>query len=244
MAQNIYDHPEFFEEFMHLPSQTKGLNGAPEWPSFRSLLPSCLENAMILDLGCGAGWTCRWAASQGAAKILGIDISYKMLKRARDFPQDTRITYQQADLEVVELARDTFDIALSSLALHYVKDLPRIMQQVFASLVEGGTFVFSIEHPIYTAPSNPDWNKKEDAQPLDDYLHDGARTTNWLHDGVIKYHHTFATLINLLHATGFVLEQVAEWGPSAEEVYTSKELANRRNRPRFLLMKAVKPQIM
>ena len=36
----------------------------------------------VLDLGCGMGWFCRWAAENGAASVLGIDLSSNMLDRA------------------------------------------------------------------------------------------------------------------------------------------------------------------
>lgn len=39
MAQNIYDNPEFFAGYSQLPRQIHGLDGAPEWPAIRAMLP-------------------------------------------------------------------------------------------------------------------------------------------------------------------------------------------------------------
>ena len=39
MTQNIYDDPAFFARYGRLPRSVKGLEGAPEWPSLRALLP-------------------------------------------------------------------------------------------------------------------------------------------------------------------------------------------------------------
>ena len=77
MAQNIYDTPEFFEGYSQLPRSARGLEGAPEWPAIRALLPE-LRGKRIVDLGCGFGWFARWAMTQGAAGVLGVDLSENM----------------------------------------------------------------------------------------------------------------------------------------------------------------------
>ena len=94
MAQNIYDNDEFFAGYARLPRSVKGLEGAPEWPALRALLPD-LHGRKVLDLGCGYGWFCRWARKAGAAGVLGIDVSEKMLARARADSSDPAITYQR-----------------------------------------------------------------------------------------------------------------------------------------------------
>ena len=89
MAQNIYDQSDFFAGYSRLPRQVEGLDGAPEWPAIRALMPP-MQGKRVLDLGCGFGWFCRWARGEGAASALGIDLSERMLERARhrgDFRQ-------------------------------------------------------------------------------------------------------------------------------------------------------------
>jgi SAM-dependent methyltransferase len=82
MTQNIYDDPLFFATYSRLGRSVDGLAGAPEWPSMRSLLPD-MHGSRSLDLGCGFGWFCRWAREHGAAQVLGLDVSERMLARAR-----------------------------------------------------------------------------------------------------------------------------------------------------------------
>jgi 2-polyprenyl-3-methyl-5-hydroxy-6-metoxy-1,4-benzoquinol methylase len=96
MTQNIYDDPEFFAGYRRLPRSVEGLAGAPEWPSLRSLLPE-LRDRTVLDLGCGFGWFCRWAREAGAQRVLGVDVSEKMLAEARVRTADAAITYRRAD---------------------------------------------------------------------------------------------------------------------------------------------------
>ncbi len=81
MAQNIYDRDDFFTAYSQLPRSVHGLEGAPEWPVVRSLLPD-LTGRDIADLGCGFGWFCRFAREQGAASVTGYDLSQNMLERA------------------------------------------------------------------------------------------------------------------------------------------------------------------
>src|SRR5215469_8585283 len=126
MTQNIYDNEEFFAGYSRLRRSVEGLDGAPEWPALRALLPD-LCGLKVLDLGCGFGWFCRWARQQGAAHVLGIDISEKMLARARAATEDRLIIYVRADMENLALSARSLDLVYSSLALHYVEDLSRLL---------------------------------------------------------------------------------------------------------------------
>src|ERR1700741_1131733 len=142
MTQNIYDNEEFFRDYGRLPRSAEGLDAAPEWPALRALLPD-MRGQRVLDIGCGFGWFCRWARQQGAASVLGLDVSEKMLARARATTTDAAITYLKADIECAELPQAAFDLAYSSLALHYVEDLGGLLAKVHRALTSGGQLVFS-----------------------------------------------------------------------------------------------------
>jgi 2-polyprenyl-3-methyl-5-hydroxy-6-metoxy-1,4-benzoquinol methylase len=113
MSQNIYDDPSFFAGYSQLARSLKGLAGAPEWPSLRALLPD-IQGLRVVDLGCGFGWFCRWARENGAAHVLGLDLSEKMLTLAKAEPPDDAITYQRTDLERLELPEGAFDLTFRS----------------------------------------------------------------------------------------------------------------------------------
>jgi ubiquinone/menaquinone biosynthesis C-methylase UbiE len=240
MTQNIYDDDAFFEGYSRLPRSVEGLDGAPEWPALRAMLPD-LHGRKVLDLGCGFGWFCRWARGQGAAQILGIDVSEKMLARARTATQDSAITYARADMEQLELTPGSFDLVYSSLALHYVEHLDRLMAEVHRSLAPGGSLVISVEHPIFTAPVEPGWSTDPAGHrrwPVDSYLSEGPRSTDWLAKGVIKQHRTLASYLNMLLRRGFTLCHVEEWGPTEEQIAVHPEWADERQRPPFVLIGA------
>jgi SAM-dependent methyltransferase len=236
MAQNIYDQPAFFDAYSQLPRQVDGPDAAPEWPALRALLGD-LNGRRVLDLGCGFGWFCRWARAQGAAAALGIDLSERMLERARATTADAAIEYRRADMDRLDLPAASFDLGYSSLALHYIERLDVLLATLHRALRPGGSLVFSVEHPIYTAPSNPNWTASG-TWPLDHYLEEGPRSTDWLAKGVIKQHRTVASYLNMLIQAGFALKHVEEWGPTEEQIAAHPQWANERQRPPFLLVAA------
>jgi SAM-dependent methyltransferase len=240
MSQNIYDDPGFFAGYSTLDRSVRGLDGAPEWPSLRAMLPP-LAGRRVVDLGCGFGWFCRWAAGQGAAGVLGVDLSERMLERARAGTSDPVVTYERGDLERLDLPAAAFEVAYASLSLHYVGDLDRLLATVHRALVPGGRLVASVEHPLFTAPTRPGWGADGDGRrvwPVDAYLEEGPRTTDWLAPGVVKQHRTFGTWMNRLVAAGFAIARVEDWGPTDAELAARPDLADERRRPTFLLLAA------
>ena len=91
--------------------------------------------------------------------MTGVDISEKMLAVAREKTGSGDARYIRAAMEDVEFPDAAFDVALSSLALHYVADFGRMAEKVHRWLAPGGEFVFSIEHPIFTAYGSQDWHR-------------------------------------------------------------------------------------
>jgi len=240
MTQNIYDDPGFFENYSRLPRSREGLDGAPEWPALQALLPD-LHGRTVLDLGCGFGWFCRWAHQHGAAHVRGLDVSERMLARARAATQDATIVYDRADLEELALPPSAFDLVFSSLTLHYIVNLNRLLAQVHDALRPGRRLVFSVEHPIFTAPAKQGWRTDAEGHktwPIDSYLDEGPRSTDWLAKGVIKQHRTIGTYINTLLRAGFALCHLEEWGPTEQQIASRPPLADERQRPPFLLVAA------
>lgn len=263
-SQNIYDDSTFFIAYSKLPRSQGGLAAAPEWPALQEMISNAavprqtwLRGSRILDLGCGYGWFARWAREQGAAYIRAIDLSDKMIARAREFELEERILspasidFKVGDIQefmtVGDLADHSFDLAYSSLTLHYVEDLPKMYRNIHRSLKKGGTLVFSVEHPIFSAPVSPaaDWKVVQDGEsetsvwPLNSYSEEGWRTSSWLGvEGIRKYHRTVETYVSHLINNGFVLTGLKDWAPSKEDVVRHPEWATERHRPYFLLISA------
>ena len=242
MTQNIYDTAEFFEGYSQMARSVHGLDGAPEWPALQALIPA-LAGSRVVDLGCGFGWFCRWAEAQGAAQVLGLDVSQNMLDRARATTPAGPIAYQRADLENLTLPAAAYDLAYSSLTLHYIERLPELFATIYRALKPGGHFVFSAEHPIYTAPAQPGFVQDATGRrvwPLNQYAVEGPRTTDWLAKGVIKQHRTLGTYLNQLIAAGFTITHVQEWAPTAEQLAAQPALDEERDRPMMVLVAATR----
>lgn len=240
MAQNIYDDPDFFAGYSRLPRQVLGLDGAPEWPVLSGLFPD-LEGKSVADLGCGFGWTARWMREMGAASVLGIDLSEKMISRARAATNDSAIAYEIADLDLIDVAPSTFDLVFSSLAFHYLENWSGFVRKLAAMLKPGGDLLFTIEHPIFMAPAVPRWLFDIEGQrswPVSRYFVEGERRTNWFAEGVVKYHRTIGTTLDGLADAGFKLNRLIEFVPDHQQLVANPALAEELDRPMILIIAA------
>lgn len=91
-----------------------GLKGVGEWHALRALMPA-MEGKRVLDLDCGYGWNCKYAVEQGAASVVGVDLSEKMIQKAREINSDPRIDYRVVALEDFNYTPHSFDLVISSL---------------------------------------------------------------------------------------------------------------------------------
>ena len=241
MKQNKYDNPEFFTKYREMPRSVGGLDNAHEWYAFRALLPD-LRGKRVLDLGCGFGWHCRYARQQHARSVVGIDLSENMLERARSATNDPAIEYRRSAMEDFEPSAGEFDVVISSLALHYVERFDLVCPKIHLCLTAGGVFVFSVEHPVFTATAAQTWCCSPGGErlhwPVDDYQMEGLRRTQWLADNVVKYHRTVATYVNTLIDSGFSIARLLEPAPDPELVAVHPNLKDEGRRPPFLLIAA------
>jgi ubiquinone/menaquinone biosynthesis C-methylase UbiE len=245
MKQNKYDEPEFFAKYSKMPRSISGLEGGHEWHAFRALLPD-LHDKRLLDLGCGFGWHCRYARQQQARSVVGVDLSEKMLVRAKATIDDPGIEYRRSAIEDIDFLANEFDVVISSLALHYVEHFDIVCLKVYRCLAAGGEFVLSVEHPLFTAVAAQQWFCGPEGDrlhwPVDNYQQEGPRHTQWLADYVVKYHRTVATYVNTLINSGFRISKLLEPVPTPEMLIEQPDLIDDRRRPTFLLIAAVKTE--
>ena len=242
--QNIYDNPIFFDGYKKLREKEKNANNIFEKPALFSLLPN-LSGKRVLDLGCGFGEHCMYYIAQGADAVVGIDISEKMLQAAREENNHPNITYINMPMEDISQIDDKFDVAVSSLAFHYVEDFANVVKNIYEKLNDNGVLLFSQENPLCTCHSSGDrWTRDENGEKkylnLADYGVEGERESVWFVDNVKKYHRTFSTIINTLIDTGFVIEKMIEPLPTKEILRNMPEFKDLYHKPDFLLVKVRK----
>lgn len=189
--------------------------------------------------------TQRWtAAGHGAARVLGIDGSERMIAEAERRCASPRIRYQVCSLEDYGYPAEEYDLVVSNLVLHYIRDLDAICRGVCRTLKPGGVFLLNIEHPVFTAGIRQEWVRDEGGAPLhwpvDRYFSPGAREAVFLGETVVKQHHTLTQILMGLRRAGFALDVVEEAVPP-EELRELPAMEGEMRRPMMLLVRAVKP---
>ena len=242
MKENKYDDQHFFQKYSEMSRSQQGLAGAGEWPELQKLLPD-FRGMSVLDLGCGYGWHCKYAADHGAAQVLGTDISHRMLETAMRHNPGPNIEYHLGAMEELRFPNASFDVVLSSLALHYVANFPALVQNISRWLKPEGQFIFSVEHPVFTAYGSQDWYYDDQGNilhfPVDNYYLEGERTATFLGEQVVKYHRTLTTYLETLLRNGFQLQHVVEPQPP-EHMMDLPGMKDELRRPMMLLVSAKK----
>lgn len=242
MKENKYDTERFFQKYSQMTRSQKGLQAAGEWSELQKILPDFCGKR-VLDLGCGYGWHCKYAAEHGAFSVLGTDISKKMLAKAQAINSAPQINYQCIAMEDLSFPERTFDVILSSLAFHYIEDFESLVVNISKWLKQGGTLVFSVEHPVFTSYGTQDWYYDSSGEilhfPVDNYYYEGRREAIFLGEPVIKYHRTLTTYLNTLLQNGFELQHIIEPQPP-EDMLELDGMKDEMRRPMMLLVSALK----
>ena len=138
----IYDDPLFFDNYINLRNKENNYNDLIEQPIVFDLIGD-VRNKSVLDIGCGYGAMTIKIAKSGAEKVIGVDVSEKMIKKANTENSDDKIQYQNISAEQINTIEDKFDIVVSCLAIHYIENFKELFTNI-ASLVKAkGKFIFS-----------------------------------------------------------------------------------------------------
>ncbi len=242
MKENKYDDKIFYEKYSQMNRSKEGLSGAGEWETLKGMLPD-FKGKRMLDLGCGYGWHSIYAMENGASSVVGIDISQNMLKVAKEKTHFSEVEYICGAIEDMDFKEESFDMVLSSLAFHYIKDYKELIEKINKVLKPNGILIFTVEHPVFTAYGTQDWyydNNKEILHfPVDNYYYEGKRIANFLGEDVVKYHRTITTYLNTLLINNFNINQIIEPQPS-EEMLDILGMKDEMRRPMMLIISAIK----
>ena len=104
-----------------------------------------ITGTSILDLACGEGFYTRKFKQKGAAKVVGVDISEKMLELAREEEIQEPLGLEFLQGDVCDLGKiERFDLVVASYLLNHASSkekLQQMCQSIWENLKPGGRFV-------------------------------------------------------------------------------------------------------
>lgn len=211
---DFYDDLKVFEGYQATRRGRADLNGHVEAPAVRGFVGD-VAGLDVLDLGCGDGTYGRELLLNGARSFTGLDGSERMASCARrDLQEFDQATVLHRRLEQWSSDPGQYDLVVSRMTLHYLRDLEHVLTAVHRCLRPGGRLVVSTEHPVVTSHYRDNQQGGvPSAWSVQDYFVDGPRTCAWLGSDVTKYHHTFQEWLGGLRRSGFTLLDLDEGDP-------------------------------
>jgi len=182
-------HGWFYNEFLEMPTTLK--------------LLGVVKNKKILDFGCGTGIYAKLLTSMGA-KVKGFDISKEMLEIAKK--ENPTLDLKEGSGYKIPFD-EKFDIVVSALTVHYLKDWNKMFREVARVLKRGGIFVFSTGNPVHDTREKLEINGKR-MVVFGDYFKE-RRISNIWRDNYGKemqmsfYHKTYETIIKTILNNNF-----------------------------------------
>ncbi|APH05652.1 methyltransferase [Bacillus weihaiensis] len=232
---SVYDHPQFFEDFLNRRNRDNSPNNVIEGPIVHQLIGN-IKDKTILDLGCGDGRFGNELLSRGCTSYRGIDGSENMVRVAKDHVSELGGEIQLASLQTIDLKQRQYDLVVSRLVFHYLQDLKTVFRNVYYSLKDDGKFVFSVQHPLLlSSTKSAEALGKKTAWLVDDYFQSGERIEPWIGKNVVKYHRTIEEYFQLLKQAGFTIHDIREGTPSPDFFEDKQEYERRMRIPLFLL---------
>jgi ArsR family transcriptional regulator len=110
------------------------------WAAWARALGHLLPPLRVADLGCGEGYL-TVEASRWASRVIAVDRSPDVLKRARALASRRRVsnvTWKRGELEKLPVRDGSVDVALLSQALHHAENPGRALDEAVRILAPGG----------------------------------------------------------------------------------------------------------
>lgn len=197
-------------------------------PALLALVPAAGE--LTLDVGCGEGRVARALGKLGH-RVVGVESSAALAQAARE--ADASFEVHVADAVAMPLRENAADLAVASLSLMNMDDMPAVVREISRVLRPGGHLCFSILHPINSWGDAGDVSYFEKVRYMETLRRDGASLT--LHDT----HRPLSSYAEALEAAGFLIERITEPAPGDAYVAIHPEAERWRWRPGFLHARAV-----
>lgn len=229
--KNTYD--QLANDYEHVVDKNNPYNIDYERPAMMKLLPKDMSAMNVLDAGCAAGWYTLQLVNRGG-KVTAIDLSPKMVAATK------RRLGKKADILCLDLAEklpfddESFDLIISSLVLHYIKDWNRTFSEFSRILKPNGNILFSTHHPFMDIKLSQN----------NDYFATELIIDQWKRAGklieVPFYRRPLHVIINET-STFFNIEMIIEPQPTkAFKLKKPEKYKVLMNNPHFLIVKGTK----
>ncbi|CAM3722238.1 class I SAM-dependent methyltransferase [Mesobacillus thioparans] len=232
---SAYEEEEFFKNYMKRRTRPESPNNSIEKPILLELIGN-VNGKKIFDLGCGDAEIGVELLGRDAEAYVGLEGSENMARVGVEHLKGTAGQVLHSTMEEWRPQAEEYDLVISRFALHYLEDLGSVFTKVHDSLMPGGRFVFSVQHPVLTASSkSAEGSGRRTDWVVDDYFNQGERAEPWIGEKVIKYHRTVEGYFKLLLETRFMVEDLREGTPKAENFSTREEYERRMRIPLVLM---------
>lgn len=235
---DFYDQSDVFGWYRAKRDRPQNANNTLEKPVFDDLAGE-LSGLRILDLGCGDGRFGQEALQKSAGAFTGLEASQNMFRAAQSRLAGANVTLIHTTIQDWDFPAQQFDLVASRLVLHYLQELAPTFANVYRSLVPGGRFIFSIEHPVMTCCDRARQpNTLRQDWIVDDYFTTGPRVVSWMGSEVIKHHRTVEDYFQALINAGFGVEALRESRPRRERFADEETYLRRLRIPLMLFFSA------
>ena len=116
-----------------------------------------VSNRSVLDLACGDGFYTRQLKLRGAAKVVGVDVSEKMIELAEKAEEKNPLGIDYIVQDVIGLRLgQTFDLISAAYLLNYAKTFEELIafaKSISRHLKPGGRFITINSNPDFRAPA-------------------------------------------------------------------------------------------
>ena len=124
--------------------------GVPAGSEAQWLVRQVAKSAVVLDVGCGGGWTVRkLAALASEGNVIGLDYSAASVAVSRDTNakeiEAGRVQIERGSVEALPLRDRTFDVVTAVETHYYWPDLPANVREILRVPKPGGTFALIAE---------------------------------------------------------------------------------------------------
>lgn len=207
------------------------------------------KSETIVDLGCGSGFFAEEFSKKGA-EVIGIDLSKKLIERAKENPSSSVKYYVGSADNLPFIKNKSADKATLVLSLQNIEKADMTLKESARILKPNGKLFIVINHPAFRIPKASEWgwddSKRNQYRRIDAYMseskekvvtHPGGQPSEY----TISFHRPLQLYFKFLNKNGFGVSRLEEWvshrksepGPRAKSENTA-----RHEIPLFLFLEA------